>query len=219
VGIFTNNGVGAFSHSATIAGTTNNRAEFFDLNNDGNLDIASQGVTTLQLVTYLGNGNGSFRVHSTVSLTSGAVTPLVGGDFNNDGVIDLFTLNRTLDQLIVYRNVTKLASAHSMLVDVNALNLAEVLDILDGAQTRLLDAHSRFSLIESQIHQRVDWNLLLSESLTDAHEIIQSPNYALELAELTRLQIIQQAQMAARTQATYIKRSLVLSLLEILDDS
>lgn len=55
-----------------------------DLNQDGNLDIATS--TNGNLTLLLGNGNGTFQVQQPLSLTA---VPLAAGDLNGDGKPDL----------------------------------------------------------------------------------------------------------------------------------
>ena len=67
-----------------------------DFNHDGNLDIALVNNCTDSACSgggsvsiYLGNGNGTFSLLSTISIMSGFPLSVVAGDFNNDGIGDL----------------------------------------------------------------------------------------------------------------------------------
>ena len=67
-----------------------------DFNNDGNLDIALVNNCTDigcsaggSVSIYLGNGNGTFSLLSTITSISGVPLTVVTGDFNNDGFTDL----------------------------------------------------------------------------------------------------------------------------------
>jgi len=67
-----------------------------DFNNDGKLDIATAIQTagaTIQGLVYLslGNGDGTFTVGTSVPNVSTVTSPLLVGDFNADGVLDLAT--------------------------------------------------------------------------------------------------------------------------------
>lgn len=214
IGVYTNDGTGAFTWTSTISGVTNNRAIFVDLNNDGLLDIASQGVTTLQLITYLGNGAGSFSVNSTTTLGAGAGSFVFSGDFNNDGAIDLFSFNPTNDQWIIYENDQTVRTALGKLSDINSRNISDVLQSLDDAQSILMDAQNRFAVAESRIYARMDFESKLSNVYVDAREVNRGIDYALEIAELTRLQVLQQAALAMHTQVLQRGPALALLLLE-----
>ena len=87
----------ALAQSATFARTDypflGNDHIVFDLNNDGSMDLAGTGLTTVRVM--LGNGDGTFqpRVEYPAS-TSAQPQALAAGDFNRDGVPDLvITLN------------------------------------------------------------------------------------------------------------------------------
>jgi len=67
-----------------------------DFNGDGNLDIAlANNCTDVSCSTggsvsvFLGNGNGTFNLLSTIATITGFPTSIVSGDFNNDGIVDL----------------------------------------------------------------------------------------------------------------------------------
>src|SRR5579872_37913 len=59
-----------------------------DFNNDGELDVAVEGCTNpcnLGTLTYLGNGDGTFQP----PLMSNCQTPVLAGDLDGDGILDL----------------------------------------------------------------------------------------------------------------------------------
>ena len=67
-----------------------------DFNNDGNLDFAVASNTTNAAQIFLGNGNGTFTLASTLTTTPTAGAYSMGmhvADFNGDGNLDLAILN------------------------------------------------------------------------------------------------------------------------------
>ncbi len=62
-----------------------------DFNNDGLLDFAVGGGTTGGIQVFLGKGNGTFQLPTTISTPT--VYSIVAGDFNGDGNLDLAVTN------------------------------------------------------------------------------------------------------------------------------
>lgn len=95
------NGDGTFQDIAPIAGSGANyagsiTAAIGDFNGDGKLDVAtaiqSAGATIQGLIYIsLGNGDGTFSAGVSVPNVASVTTPLLVGDFNADGALDLAT--------------------------------------------------------------------------------------------------------------------------------
>ena len=101
VEVFPGNGDGSFgtplmvngSGSAFVGAIT---AAVGDFNGDGNLDIATaiqtSGATIQEFIQIsLGNGDGTFQTAMNVPNVTEVTTPLLVGDFNGDGNLDLVT--------------------------------------------------------------------------------------------------------------------------------
>jgi hypothetical protein len=75
-------GVGAFTRPDAVA--------VGDFNGDGNQDIAVD-TGSGKLIVFLGNGDGTFQAGQTYTLGDGSdvLGPIVVGDFNGDGTLDL----------------------------------------------------------------------------------------------------------------------------------
>jgi hypothetical protein len=101
VGVLLGNGDGTFSDISVVNGSGASyvgsiTAAVGDFNGDGKLDIATAIQTagaTIQGLIYLslGNGDGTFSVGTSVPSVTSVTTPLLVGDFNADGSLDLAT--------------------------------------------------------------------------------------------------------------------------------
>jgi hypothetical protein len=101
VGVLLGKGDGTFQDITQVAGSGANYVGSItpaigDFNGDGKLDIATAIQTagsTIQGLLYLsvGNGDGTFTVGTSVPNVASVTTPLLVGDFNADGVLDLAT--------------------------------------------------------------------------------------------------------------------------------
>jgi hypothetical protein len=101
VGVMPGVGDGSFGTLSPVAGTftpfsSNLVAAIGDFNGDGKLDIASGIQTsgsTIQgfIEVSLGNGDGTFQSALSVPGVHSVTTPLLLGDFNGDGKLDLAT--------------------------------------------------------------------------------------------------------------------------------
>lgn len=101
VGVLLGNGDGSFGQLQQVAGSGTSfvgsiTAAVADFNGDGQLDIATAIQTagaTIQgfIFVSLGNGDGTFQVGPSVPNVTSVTTPLLVGDFNADGNLDLAT--------------------------------------------------------------------------------------------------------------------------------
>src|SRR5580692_3594086 len=97
VSVFLGQGNGTLGTQATYATGSNPVGVVVgDFNRDGILDlaVANSGSNTISVL--LGNGNGTFATQVTYSTGSGSGPQgLVAGDFNNDGNLDLVSVNHS----------------------------------------------------------------------------------------------------------------------------
>lgn len=92
--------------SLTAAGTLSSGIEHTltgDLNNDGNLDLIFIGDTN-QIAVFLGNGNGSFTEHQTITAVTDPEYRGTLADFYGDGNLDLFLCSYSGVTCYLYRN-------------------------------------------------------------------------------------------------------------------
>ena len=102
-GVMAGNGDGSFGTLSALPGSGSAfvgaiTAVVADFNGDGNPDIATAIETagsTIQgfLQISLGNGDGTFQSATSVPNVNAVTTPLLVGDFNGDGFLDLVTGN------------------------------------------------------------------------------------------------------------------------------
>ncbi len=96
----------AFSPKTTTAGETPANIYAVDLNNDGITDILQDaGLSPPGFTVSLGNGDGTFKPPVQYSVPSKSLIgtqPLVTGDFNNDGKVDVAALPQLGNQIVVY---------------------------------------------------------------------------------------------------------------------
>ena len=118
--VYLGNGDGTFQTSATTvvslpSGDSPSSLVAGDLNNDGKLDFAvtniGPGGYTATVSVVLGNGNGTFQ--TPVDYSTGTQTPynpgttprsIVAADFNNDGSLDLATLDSGNSEVSILLN-------------------------------------------------------------------------------------------------------------------
>ena len=114
--LFHNNGDGTFTDVSEKAGVTDPNgyyglaSVFVDLNNDGKVDLAVADDSTPNYL-YLNKGNGTFEDASYASgyalNENGRETASMGiavGDYQNNGLVDLFNTTFSDDYDVLYRN-------------------------------------------------------------------------------------------------------------------
>ena len=150
-----------------------------DLNNDGNLDLVGMNAASTQVVTYLGNGNGTFQAGVNAANQSASLNSMwaYSGDFTGDGAPDVVIDTRT--SLNVYKsngdgtltNLGTLVSGdpgtNAAIADFNGDGTQDVITGASGARVWLGNADStgrRKNVIDSidlssvaSARSAVDW--------------------------------------------------------------
>ena len=198
--IFVQNPNSGFTQIATSPSA--DKFELIDLNNDGLLDIAGN-------LSALNIGGGRFQ---NLAFDLGVYDNYYAyTDLNSDGVIDFITSDGNSMRLLQQRTSSRSALEK---VDVRTAAKAEqLLGLLDSTLSSLQSGAASYSALHSRLDSQSASQSLMSEVFADAKERMTSADLALETAEVLRIQILQQAQMAVQAQANS-SMSRVLALLE-----
>ena len=134
-------------------------------------------------------------------------------DFDGDGIVDV----RYFDEDNFLWNTSfgnsKTVNRLGYLRMNNAEDAARFLPILDDSIEKVQSLIAELGVVEERLRLSYDSGAKLQTRLSEASESMVSIDYANVTADLTRLQIVQQAQIAAQVQASLSQRS-VLALLE-----
>ncbi len=175
-----------------------------DVNNDGIMDYVSGGSVVYGGI-YLGNGDGTFSLQSTRSEWSSVIPFLF--DIDGDSILDIGTYN-------TYSRAEKRNIIANRDLNVNSnSNATEMIRVIDHALEKVRSNLSSLSALHDRLAHSASYNLLLSDSLEEARITNRSIDYATETAELVRLQILQQAQVATVAHAN-MNLQVVLGLLQ-----
>ncbi|MBL8617637.1 MAG: flagellin FliC [Deltaproteobacteria bacterium] len=96
----------------------------------------------------------------------------------------------------------------AMSLDTMANSLS-ALSVLDTALSSVNAHRSRLGAAQNRIDAAIDNSTVYIEALTSAESTIMDADYAVETSELTKLQILQQAGVAALAQAKNINQALI----------
>jgi flagellin-like hook-associated protein FlgL len=205
--VFLNNGTGSFSQSMTInllllGGAE--RAEVRDYNKDGYDDLA-----------YGGNIYSSAAGQSFTPAITNPFWSYEGfyEDFDGDGIVDVRYFDDDNFLWNTYFGNSKSVNRLGYLQMNSAEDAARFLPILDDSIQKVQDLIAELGVVEERLRLSYDSGTKLQTSLLEASENLVSVDYASVTADLTRQQIMQQAQIAAQVQASLSQRS-VLALLD-----
>jgi len=213
VSIFAGRGDGTFQNAQNISAGNNPQAVTLgDFNGDGALDIATASFQN-SVSVIINNGNGTFISPQIIGVgfnPSGVAT----ADVNSDGVLDLVSANRGSNDTSVL-----LGDAREGVAPLLPFSLATLADArqalapLDQKLSQLSAQRGTIGAFQSRLGIAFNTLQRFQETHQAAESRIRDADLALEAADLTRGQIIQQAATAVLAQAN-AQPALVIQLLQ-----
>ncbi len=196
VRLATNNGSGSFVASSTAysMGAIVQDIRSQDLNDDGRVDLVVK--TDSSISVSLGQGGGVFS--SRVTVASG-LNAFALGDVTGDGVVDFFGSSGS--SALVYAAVLTTAAADNEVRIQTQEQAEKLLGILDNAIDRISEERSNLGALSHRLDYAQSVTSQTRENLASARSQIMDADLAEETAELTRLQILQQAQASVLAQS------------------
>lgn len=218
ISIFWGENTGTFSASTTVVGYGTNA---IDINGDGLLDLAQAlDGTTLSGFTSEFNLLRSDRTFApttadnSYNFTQDYLMQYL--DLNNDGVRDMlrgdFMLSGLQDFYLAFQNTEVLEQSASISMDSQE-EAQDLIAIFDRGLEKLNAQRANIGATQNRLESALSNAQLTMENLSQAQAQIMDLDFASETAELTRLQILQQAQVSILGQANSSLR-MVLELLK-----
>lgn len=212
--LYTGSANGIFSSSVVIDSSTGGVTDTStgDIDGDGNLDLVTRDLNGF-LKVYTGDGSGSFTLQSTRNLSAGNSGNIDLVDLNQDGVLDIAVtgladantnillggLREGLSPLLEFSLESQSEALQSQgILSTKASLLSEQRGIIGALQSRLA---STSNVLSSTV-----------QNYASAESRVRDADTAQDVAELTRLQILQDSSTAVLAQANQ-QPALVLSLL------
>jgi flagellin len=196
------NRINSFTSLTGVTATRGPAGELVLTAEDGrNVQITTTGSAADELGLRVGNGDVNTVAGGTVSLSS-AATINVGGT--------LALIGFTAGQAATFVDP---ATAISFLQLITADQAQAALDTIDVALQQILERRAALGAIESRLNTTIDDLMVNVENLTGADSRIRDADFAVETANLTQAQIIQQAGIAILAQANMIPQ-MALNLLQ-----
>jgi flagellin-like hook-associated protein FlgL len=212
---FLNDGVGGFTLSDSFVYVSATQGitsiDTADYNGDGFGDIfaADSGGTTSRIL--YGDGTGSFTEGATFALNLGTSREIQSLDLDGNGAIDITTTSGSVRILSQETEVVDLIETYdiSRLTQDNAML---IVGVLEDARLSILNSRAQAGIQLNRLDSLENSLSLRQESEAQALSLVRDLDLAEEIAELTRLQILQQIQVASLAQANF-SLSTVLTLL------
>jgi flagellin-like hook-associated protein FlgL len=212
--VYRNNGDGTISGLQSIdrSGIGVRALRAVDADDDGQLDLVATDSTANAISIYRGLGTGRFSSASTISVDA-STYGLAIGDITGDGILDFITSNSANGNIRVTKANSYTGAALSEFNLSRAADSSRLLEILDSSLETLMSAQSKLGIFENRLEFSLEFASRNVTSLEDARSRIEDADLSIETSELVRLQISQQATIAAMVQANMMQ-SRVLELLK-----
>ncbi len=204
------NGDGTFRFMTSISVAPYTNLSTADMNGDGYSDILTAGDTVGYSSVYLGRGDGTFQTG--MSFTSEPTVYVArAADFNGDGVNEFFIGGASSD-VRTYSGATQRVTT-AKYVDLNSQTGArDALTVFQGNLDRITAEIGKLGAALSRFEVAANLNESLVVNLETAVSRIRDADVAQEVANMVRLQALQQANVALLAQ-TNLNSKKVLDLL------
>lgn len=213
ISIYLGNGDGTFQNQTTVAtGSGTRYIDFGDLNGDGNLDMVDGDNNTTTLLIYFGNGDGTFQPSKSLTQTTNN-RGIVLSDMDGNGALDIISGNATPTSVYIFYGDSKQVSAKDDVTISTQQSAEDLLDILDNALTLLSEKRSTLGALQNRLEFAKNNIQTMTENLSSSLSQIIDTDFAIETAELARLQILQSMGMSVFSQINLHQR-LTLKLFE-----
>lgn len=215
VSVFLGNSNGTFQAGIQYdVGQSARHVEVGDINGDGYNDLVV-GNEEETISVLFGNGDGSFKAkiqNSTIFSGTNFIVPKLG-DFNGDGVTDIAVTSEIgTPTVAVLISATDQTSTEQFLYLLNQTGAHEAITTLQATLARISKAQSSVGAFESRLSHTYNYLTVMTENLAAAESRISDIDVASQVAEMVRLQILQQTTTALLAQSN-LNADIVLKLL------
>ncbi|MCB0319967.1 MAG: VCBS repeat-containing protein [Bdellovibrionales bacterium] len=206
-------GVGDGTFGAAIGFAAPNLTDNYlvdDIDGDNNADIVMVGDTN-SIQTLLGNGDGTFSIGTSYTSVT-APYWLALADFTGDGALDIIAPDDSGRTVILAGNSQVVTNAFSFSLATQE-SAQEAMDLIETVKDNTLLQRGKIGASLSRLSFAMNIVRDHSEITLEAASKIRDVDVASDVAEMTRLQIIQQSATAILAHV-HLQGSVVLSLLE-----
>ena len=197
--IFLNSGgtLGARTQYVGIGSFTDSDIEQGDLDGDGDIDIVNGSTLEDPYNVWLNNGNGTFRLSSTIAAngtTDNVINFFELIDLDDDGILDLYEAGTSTKNFNTWmKGESRTVTAISDMRLTSQLGAERLLDVIDNGLDEISELRSNIAAFRNRLDYATNSSQLSLENLSAAKSQILDADFAIETAELTRHQILQQA--------------------------
>ena len=202
VDVYLGNGDGTFQSGAILFNSNQvGSVDIGDVNGDGFSDIVTTAYDGTTARAFLGNGSGQFNeVVSSTIYGEGSSATLA--DFNNDGVLDIATNGISGTEAQV--NFGRRTDGVSPLLEFSLTSIVDAKEALSQFTNKLDQLSTQrgeIGAFQARLQAASSVLGVSTENYKSAESRIRDADIALETANLTRLNILQQSGAAVLSQA------------------